>query len=308
MTTHSLLIADELEHKDEASLKRSQVNRRFASDLSVRLNCPVSLLYVKTLKDIPGRLALSYAEKAKVISHKHHQLAPVMKNFALPGKLIVKFGSPVKEISGASKDTNTIEALILGSRALKGMDRFFLGSVAEEVVRNVKRPVYILGPGTQRDDYSLPTKKELRIAIVTDLTKKCRASETYGVSLAKRLGAHVVLYHSVAETLRSVEQYMFAAGEATPSIDTIYADIKKEAQNSMEKKLERLRSKGISCEGIIEQEKTPLVKVFLEGPAGNCDLICMGDESQGGLLGALLGSNLRDMIANAPVPVIVVRS
>lgn len=308
MTTHSLLIADELEHKDGESLVRSQVNRRFASDLAVRLNCQVSLLYVKTLKDLPGRLALSYAEKSKIISQKHHQLSPVMKSFATPGKLIVKFGSPVKEITSAVKDTNTVEALILGSRALSGMDRFFLGSVAEEVVRNVKRPVYILGPGTQRDDYSLPTKKDLRIAIVTDLTKKCRASETYGVSLAKRLGAHVVLYHSVAETLRTVEQYMFAAGEATPSIDSIYTDIKKDAHSTLEKKLARLRQKGISCEGYIEQEKTPLVDNFMSGPAGNCDLICMGDDSHGGLLGSLLGSNLREMIAKAKVPVIVVRS
>lgn len=307
MAPHSLLLADELEHKDEATLKRSEINRKFVSDLSVRLACPASLIYVKTLKDMPGKLNLTATEKAKVVAQKHHQLLPVMKNFVRPGKLLVKFGSPVREITEAMKDTHNIEALVVGSRALKGLDYFFLGSVAEEVVRSVKRPVFILGPGTQREDYSLSDKKELRIIIATDLTKKCRAAETYGVSLAKRLGAKVLFYHSVAETLKSVEHYVFAAGEAVPSIDSIFEDIKKDAETSMQKRVERIRSKGIPCEGYIEKEKTPFAESFLASHSDKCDLICMGDDSHGSFLSNLLGTNLRELVAKAPVPVIAVR-
>nr|BFD60710.1 universal stress protein [Bdellovibrio sp. CKG001]BFD64124.1 universal stress protein [Bdellovibrio sp. HM001]BFD68316.1 universal stress protein [Bdellovibrio sp. HAGR004] len=307
MSSHSLLIADELEGKDEVTLRRSQVNRKFASDLSVRLQCSVDLIYVKTLKDIPGRLSLNASEKSKLIAQKTQQLAPVMKSFTRPGKLIVKFGSPLREISNAVKDSHNIEALILGSRALSGMDRFFLGSVAEEVVRYVKRPVFILGPGTQNDQYALSERKELRLIIATDLTKKCRAAETYGISLAKRLGAKVLLYHSAAETLRTVEQYVFASGEATPSIDSIFEDIKKDAIKSMEKRVTRLKAKGIDCESHIEMEKTPFADTLLASHKDSMDLICMGDDSSGGLFTSLLGSNLRDMIAKSPVPVVVVR-
>lgn len=308
MNTKSLLLTDELENKDDASLRRSQINRKFASDLSVRLQCPVDLLYIKTLKDIPGRLALNATEKARLIQQKTEQLEPVMKHFVRPGKLHVKFGSPAREIIKATKDSHNVEALIVGSRALKGMDRFFLGSVAEEVVRNMQRPVFVLGPGTQREDYVLSERKELRLVVATDLTKKCRAIETYAASLALRLGASILLYHSAAETMKSVEQALYGAGEAAPSFDTIYDDIRKDAHASMEKRLARFRAKGISCESFIEETKTPFAESLLSSPAGKADLICMGDESTGGLLAAIMGNNLRDMIEKSPVPVLVVRS
>lgn len=307
MSTKSLLLADELENKDDASLRRSQINRKFVSDLSVRLQCPVDVLYVKTLKDVPGRLSLNAAEKTRLIQQKTEQLAPVMKNFVRPGKLHVKFGSPVREIVKATKDTHNVEALVVGSRALKGMDRFFLGSVAEEVVRNIDRPVFVLGPGTQREDYALSDRKELRLVVATDLTKRCRAIETYVASLALRLGASVLLYHSAAETMKAVEQALYAAGEATPTFDTVYDDIRKDAHASMEKRVQRFRSKGINCESFIEEAKTPFAEALLASPAGKADLLCMGDESSGGLLSAIMGNNLRDVIEKASVPVLVVR-
>lgn len=308
MNPRSILVADELLHPNEATQKRSGHIQQFASDLSEYLKIPTDLIFVRPMNQEMGNKLFSDEQRKKSIAADQEKFAPVMSHFQRPGKLIIKQGWPVEEIVKLVHKENRFDSLVLGTRTLQGLERFFLGSVAEEVVRSVKRPVFILGPAAQKENYRLPRSQKLNFLVATDLTKKCRAVETYAVSLAKITGARVTFYYSLAETLKTAQQFAAVAGEVISSFDSIYADIKKDALVSMAKKVDRLKAKGVDCDSYIENEFGDFTQGVLAHSRGTSHLIFMGHQSHGMIATAFLGSNFRSMVANSKVPVVVVRS
>lgn len=307
MKTRTVLVADELDKAESAAKQRSFLLQRFASDISVLLECSTDLVFVHGINELIGKKLFSGDNRRKILASDAQKYAPVIHNFKRPGKLIVKLGWPTEEIVKLLSKNEDFEALVLGTRGLEGLERFFLGSVAEEVVRNVKRPAFILGPGAQREEFNLSEHKKLHFLVVTDLTKRCRGIETYAVSLAKRTGAKVTFFHSLAETLKTARQFVYLAGDVITSVDPIFEDIKKEASDNLQKKIDRLRSKGIDCNSVMELKNEDVTEGALQC-ANDAQLILMGHQTQGFIANTVLGSNLRNMIAKAKVPVVVVHS
>lgn len=307
MTTRPLLLADELDRTDDAGKKRSTFIQRFASDLSVLLECPTDLIFVHRRNDLLDKKILTSERRKGVMTQDEQKYANVLKNFQRPGDLYIRMGWPIEEIVKLAHKED-FEALVLGTRSLQGLERFFLGSVAEEVVRSVKRPIFILGPGPQENDYHLSEKKNLHLIVATDLTKKCRAVETYAASFAKRTGARITFYYSLAESLHTAQTYAYAAGEVLSTFDTIFEDIKQDSVKSLEKKVALLKNKGIESTYHIENEIMNFSEGVLKIQSGHGDMVFMGHQSHGFIASTVLGSNLRDMIGKAKVPVVVVRS
>lgn len=306
MVSRTILVADDLEDRDAFAKKRSSLIQRFASDFSILTQSHTDLAYVHPTKDFIGK-KIPAMERNTVIKADYEKHQSALHNFERPGKLHIKLGWPVHEIVKLMEE-NRSEVLVMGTKSHSALDRFFLGSVAEEVVRSVKRPVIILGPEAQKEEFRLSEYKKLNFLIATDLTKKCRAMETYAVSLAKRLGAHVFFYYSLADTLQTAQSFAYGSGELLPTFNTFVEDIKKDAHSSMEKKVERLRQKGLDCDSYIESEKTPFAETLLKNKkTEGMQLIFMGHQSHGGFISSVLGSNLREVIAKAKVPVVVVR-
>lgn len=307
MDSRSIVISDEIVGQDDLAKLRSKQIRKFGSDLSARMNCPADILYVREYWEALGRRHSSLEEQRKIIEKDKEQFAPLMKELKNPGRLVVKLGIPVNEIIKHTRQNHKLEALVMGSRSRVGLEHFFLGSVAEEVVRSIKRPIFILGPEAQKTQYSLPNK-ELTFLVATDLSKKCRAVETYAVSLAQKLGAKIVFYYSLADSLDSAQQYVNFSGEVISSFDSIFEDIKKEAYDGIKKKTERVQRKGVKAEWHVEENSGTFVETLLNGKGKDADLIFMGNQTYGSFVTALLGSNVRDAIGKAKVPVVIVRS
>lgn len=308
MSTRSILVADECDSTAEQAKKRSALLQRLGSDISVLLECPADMVFVHRLNEPMGKKMFNAEARKKIIESDWQKYGSLLRNFQRPGEFFVKLGWPVEEIVKLVTKERRFEGLVLGTRSLQGLERFFLGSVAEEVVRSIKRPTFILGPGAQQEDFRLGEHTQKHYLVVTDLTKKCRAMETYAVSFAQKTGARLTFYYSLAETMHTAQQFAYAAGEALPTFHTLFEDIKNDAVNSMQKKLDRLKKKGLDCGFHIETEKADLVDAAITYAGDKTQLIFMGHQSHGIIANTVLGSNLRGMIAKAKVPVVVVRS
>lgn len=307
MNQNPILLADELDASSEGGKQRSALLQRFASDLSVLLACPADLIYVRRISDILVQKALSPDNRRNLTEDDQKKYANVLRNFERPGKLHVKLGWPVEEITKLTTKEKHFEALVLGTRALKGVERFFLGSVAEEVIRNVSRPVFVLGPEVQKEGYRLADSGKMHFVVATDLTKRSRAVETYAVSLAKRTGAKLTFFYNLADTLETAAKFGYGAGEMLPSLDTVLKDIKNDVQATMEKKINRLREKGLDCDSHIEVKSSDVASTL----AKICEsktLAFMGHQTHGFIASTILGSNARSMIMNSKVPVAIVHS
>ncbi|MGZ3781844.1 MAG: universal stress protein [Pseudobdellovibrionaceae bacterium] len=306
MISRTVLVADDLGDSDSLARKRSELIQRFASDFSVLTQTATDLVYVHPTKDFAGK-KIPAMDKNIVIKADYEKYHSVIHNFTRPGKFHVKLGWPIHEIVKTMEETRP-EALIMGTKSHPALDRFFLGSVAEEVVRAVKRPVIVFGPEAQKKEFRLSDHKKINFLVATDLTKKCRPMETYAVSLAKRIGASVFFYYSLADTIATAQTFAYGSGELFPTFSSFTEDIKRDAYASMEKKVARLRQKGLDCDFHIENHITDFGEALLKNKkADEMQLVFMGHHSQGSFVSSILGSNLRVVIAKAKVPVVVVR-
>lgn len=307
MNSRPVLVSDELDATTEVAKNRSKMMQRFASDLSVLLQCPVDLMFVHRISELLAQKALTAEQKKSILAEDEQKYSNALHNFERPGKLHIKLGWPIEEITKMVNKEKHVEALVIGTRALKGLERFFLGSVAEEVVRNVKRPVFILGPHVQSNDYRLKDQKVKHFVVATDLTKKCRAVETYAVSMAKKVGAKVTFYYNLADSLETAAKFGYGSGEMLPSLDTVLEDIKKESLLELEQKVKRVRSKGVDCDSFIELKNAD-VSESLTQLSQDKALVFMGHGRQGFIASTIIGSNVRSLVMKSQVPVVVVRS
>lgn len=90
-----------------------------------------------------------------------------------------------------------IDLLVMGTRGRTGLGKILLGSVAEEIFRNVACPVLTVGPNA---DTAKRAKPEIRrILYATDLSPDAQSVAAYAVSLAQEYQAQLTLLHVIRE-------------------------------------------------------------------------------------------------------------
>ena len=100
--------------------------------------------------------------------------------------------SPGEELLGLV-DRCRADLLVLGTHGKRGLERFMLGSTAEEVIRRSSRPVLTVGPNTK-----MPTDKRLSfntIVYATDFSVESVNAAAFALSFAEDSGAQLYFCH-----------------------------------------------------------------------------------------------------------------
>jgi nucleotide-binding universal stress UspA family protein len=101
------------------------------------------------------------------------------------------------EILQSAIQTHKIDLIVLGTRGRSGAGKFFLGSKAEEIFRQVPCAVMTVGPYTNG---ILPRHGEFtEILFATDFNAESPAAAAYAISLAQEFQARLTLLHVIAE-------------------------------------------------------------------------------------------------------------
>jgi nucleotide-binding universal stress UspA family protein len=307
MPQRSILVADDIENQTDSGKRRSQAIRNVASFLAQRLKVGIDLLYVEDLKNYPANKLGSFRFLAWHATHEE-RLEEIGRQFTLPVSSSLKSGSPAEEILKVLRSRPSPELVVMGTRGQKGVKRLLIGSVAEEVIRNSKRPVMVVGPIAQEMGRDISSQKQHKILVPTDLGKNSRAAEQYALSLAKRMGARVTLFHCLWDRINAVMVGTAHSGMAAFNINGIVDESGDEALNFMRRKIGFFQSHGVPCDYKIENKAvTSMCAVYQECENGySC--VVMGTHGRNALLNAFFGSTARETILNATVPVIVVHS
>lgn len=86
-----------------------------------------------------------------------------------------------------------VDLVVLGTHGREGMKKLVLGSVAEEIISSVPRPVMTVGPRVL--PLSSPQPRLQRILYVTNLLSGSTNALTFAASLAEQEHAHLTLLH-----------------------------------------------------------------------------------------------------------------
>ena len=294
MASKFMLIADDLLDSSANGKKRSEKVQSIGLELAENLKSFVRLLYVRNTKDVN----IEPEQVEKTILHWQERFSKNNRSV----QVISANGNPVDEIFRIETSSPAPGMIVMGTQGKQGLERMFLGSVADEVVRNAVVPVMVIGPKVK----DLPSGKP-RLLVATDLTVSSRRAEAYAMKLAKALKAEVVLIHSLMETLRTADQYAAASG--TTFLDQSTIDIlATKTTEAMEKKLKVFKTAGVKCSFIVNTNETTSQRALTAESANGYRYLVMGTHGRSTFVRAFLGSTAKETILNSAIPVIVIRS
>jgi nucleotide-binding universal stress UspA family protein len=98
--------------------------------------------------------------------------------------------------------SKAVSLILLGTSGRRHAARFLLGSVAEEVFRQVSCPVVVLGPKARL----LTTAKSILLVFATDLEPHSLATLSQLSKIASRLHAKVSVIRCVSRGVRSTQE------------------------------------------------------------------------------------------------------
>src|ERR1035441_1517166 len=112
----------------------------------------------------------------------------------LPHEDIVERG-PIQEVITDLIRWNNIDLLVLGTHGRGGLNKFLLGSVAEELFRTATCPVLTVGAKVpQPQENSLTT---CSVLFPTDFDEPSRPALPYAISIANKNAGRLILLHVV---------------------------------------------------------------------------------------------------------------
>jgi nucleotide-binding universal stress UspA family protein len=189
LSLKNILLATDFSPGSEAAVKYAQaLSQRHASRVhTIHVNSPVSY----NLLD-PDAFAITFngpKANSKNIADVLHGLLT-----GLPSQTPLRQGAVWEVISDVVK-RNEIDLLVLASHGRHGVPRLVLGSVAEDVFRNVPCPVLTIGPDVKPCNGEMKIK---RVLLATHFEVGSTAPE-YAALLCIEFGAELTILHVADE-------------------------------------------------------------------------------------------------------------
>ena len=185
---------------------------------------------------------------------------------------------------------NNIDLLVLGTHGRKGVQKFLLGSVAEEIWRRSDIPVLTIGPKVCR---ARPSERFNSVLFATDFTAQSLEGLPYAVSLAREYRSHIVLLHVIRQFKKEEILGELSAAEAISHLSQLLPPDSK-----LWYRPELMVKYGEPAKNIIDT-------------ASRCgaDLIVLGVRDRGrfGMVTHLEGTTAYDVVVGASCPVLTVR-
>ncbi|MNJ96767.1 Universal stress protein E [compost metagenome] len=305
MPSKNILLADDISSSSRHGKKRSYQLRNLAAHLSVAMKAQLHFLYVE---DIPEHLRkrekLLSLEKRnpKLIDKLKKKLEKISSNY----KIHIESGAPVQKILDCMQELDA-ELIVIATRGKKGVSKLFLGSVAEEVIRNSSCPVVVLGPQVLNVGLGTPDRKT-RILLLTDLQASSKPAEDFTKKIAKQLHAQVTVFHSVGDPIMHIKNFYYQSAVTNYSLDEDLAAMKTWARQELTKRSEQFKKEGLSVRTRFIVDEHAVEKDLKRELVEDYDLVVMGTHSRNKIISSFIGSTARKTCLMSPAPVAIVRS
>jgi nucleotide-binding universal stress UspA family protein len=281
----------------------------YAPALAKRLGTPVELLAVVDFTELArsvsaadglflDRLAKDETRRSGVY------LAGISQSFSgIAARCLVKQGRAadiIVEMAAAEKDT----LIMMATHGRSGINRFFLGSVTEKVLRATSSPLLVVRAKEGTVAASEAVFKSLVVPL--DGSELAESVIPSVVALAKQLDLEVVLLRAYA-----VPYGAYTAGEGfydPLNLEGFLARLRAETIDYLENKTAELKRKGIEKVSYVAKEGPSADEIISFGRVSPDHLIAMCTHGYSGVKRWVLGSVTETVVRHAGDPVLVVRA
>ncbi|HZX10772.1 MAG TPA: universal stress protein [Acidobacteriota bacterium] len=128
------------------------------------------------------------AKRVEVVKEKRKKkIKNIGKSKSMTFKILIKEGNAAKKIVETAEEEKA-DLIVLGKRGLSAIEKIFIGSVANQVLRNSSIPLLLT-----KKDQGMPRFK--KIVVPTDFSKMEEKERDYAWKLAKNFDSHLFLLH-----------------------------------------------------------------------------------------------------------------
>lgn len=200
----------------------------------------------------------------------------------------VDVGVPYVDILRYAKNQKS-QLLVLGSHGRAGLERLWLGSVAETVVQKSEMPVWVV-----KGNFQFPKN----ILLLTDFSPASRAGFALGLFFAKLFGARVHLLH--------VYEFPFVPSFSMIDVTEYELKIKESRKEELTKWADEVRLAKLEVQAILKEGKvTEQVQNYVSEE--KIDLLVMSTHGETGLFYKHLGSIAHHLVRHLPCSMLTVR-
>jgi nucleotide-binding universal stress UspA family protein len=197
-----------------------------------------------------------------------------------------------------------VDLVVMTTHGRGGLARFWLGSVADELVRRLPEPVLLLRPDAHAPSAAV-AQTPRRILIPLDGSANAESVLPYALALGQTSQAEYTL-------LRVIEPVMVAYPlPANPAVraldDQLIEHLRIEAQTYLEQMAARLASQALTARIEVIVAPQAAVAILDQAQQDGIELIAMATHGRRGLARVLLGSVADKVLRGATTPVLLYR-
>jgi nucleotide-binding universal stress UspA family protein len=193
---------------------------------------------------------------------------------------------------------NSIDLIVMGTHGRRGLGHFFLGSVAEEIVRVSECPVFTI----REAETPTPPKSKEKILVPVDFSEHSQNALVNAKEIAKSYEAKIHLLHIIEETIHPAYSL---SGKS--SIFDIVPNIKEDCEKRLKKMISEKIGDEVKTEiHIVSGQAANEIINFAKN--NSMDLIVIATHGLTGLEHLLLGSTTEKVVRMASCPVFTIKS
>lgn len=204
-------------------------------------------------------------------------------------------GRPAHAIVRLAKERH-VDAIVMGTQGKGGLERLFMGSTADGVVRHTDVPTFVVPRGAKGRE----TVFDCVLSGIDD-SDPSDAAAAFALDVAKGKGTRLVLC-AVVESIELLEKAATYGYDPMSMLDELRAT----ATALLAARTERARADGVACESVIA-EGDPAEKILKAAEVHGADLIVVGTHGRRGLRRLFVGSVAENIVRRSTVPVVIVR-
>jgi nucleotide-binding universal stress UspA family protein len=202
-----------------------------------------------------------------------------------------------------------VDLVVMTTHGRGPMGRFWLGSVADKLLRQLSAPLLLVHPGQTAPDLTAdPVFKNVLVPLDgSELAERILAPATSLGSLAGSDYTVLRVVKPVHPTLPHAEGLSIAqlAGEILDEIEKLQGEVCKEAEAYLAGVAQRLRSQALRVRTRLAVSDHPASAILQEAVACGADLVAIETHGRGGLSRLFLGSVADKVIRGSSIPVLV---
>ncbi len=280
-----------------------------ALSLARRSRATVDLLLVHVPQVIGEELTANRENLDHDLHQSEQKYLGELRARLIKGGLRVQIHHPRGEVIDKIEEAATerdVDMVVLATHGRGPLSRFWLGSVADGVMRQLSVPLLMVRPHERVHD--LEWDHSFRhILIPLDGSPLAEIALTPALSVGRAMHSTYTLLRVVSAPLMSLSTQSGHRPTASANSPEV-AQAEAQARDYLEGVAARLRSEGLQVQTAISIRDKPVAGILDTAESLGCDLIALATHGRGGLQRLLMGSVADKVVRGAAIPVLVYRA